>query len=44
MEHSLHKLFNYELLSLWGQYIENLYDIVSIIHQVLPKHVYFAQN
>lgn len=28
------QLFNYNLMSIWGAYVENLYDLVAIIHRV----------
>lgn len=42
--HKMIKLFNYDLISVWGAYVENLYDLVSIIHRVLPKHIYFDRS
>lgn len=31
-------------MDMWAPYVENMYDLVSYIHQVLPKSVYFKQH
>lgn len=38
------RLFNYDLMSIWGQYVQNKYDVVSYVHWVLPKNIYFIPN
>jgi hypothetical protein len=31
-------------MSVWGAYVENLYDLVSIIHRVVPQNKFFIPN
>jgi hypothetical protein len=38
------KLFNYDLMSIWGNYFDNMYDLVAIIHRVVPQDKFFNQN
>lgn len=38
------RLFSYNLVSVWGEYMEDLYFVLSIIHRVLPTSTYLDKN